>query len=194
MEPNTYQHPLQPGLLLISKADLGDPRFLTSVSMLCLHDDDGSFALILNHPLPLFINTEDFSISEEPGDEKSFPLYRGGPVGPEQCTFLFHSDQPQNKDTIQVKPGLYLGTDIGTLRELEKTQSLQKSAIKFFLGYAGWSYFQLDCETSNGWWYTHPGTNELPFLNHHNLWINTLKSMGQDFYDKGVEFLDSDQI
>lgn len=161
--------------------------------MLCLHDDDGSLALILNHPLPLFINTEDFSISEEPDHGTSFPLYRGGPVAPEQCTFLYQTDQPQSKDTIQVKPGLYLGTDVSTLRELEETQSLQQTPIKFFLGYAGWSYFQLDCETSNDWWYTHPGTNEIPFQNHHHLWINTLNSMGQEFYKKGLEFLDSDQ-
>jgi putative transcriptional regulator len=194
MEPNTYQHKLQPGLLLVSKPELGDPRFLTSVSMLCLHDEDGSLALILNQPLPLFINTEDFSISEKKKHDMCFPLYRGGPVAPEQCTFLYQTDTPQPEEAIQVKPGLYLGTDIETLRQLEIDQSSDKISIKFFLGYAGWSYFQLDCETSNDWWYTHQDRSEVTFKDHHDLWINTLEEMGEDFYNKGIQFLNSDKI
>lgn len=173
----------------MSKAELGDPRFLNSVSLLCLHDEEGSLALVLNHPLPLYINPNDFTIQEEhaPGH---FPLYRGGPVGPEQCMFLFKGKA--TKHSIAINPNLHLGTNTETLDELKSRGALEPDHMKFFLGYAGWSFYQLDCENSNGSWYTHPSNNETPFSSEKNLWLETLKKLGPEFYAKGKKFLDSD--
>ena len=194
MDLNTFQYKLDPGLLLVSKPEPGDPRFLMSVSLLCLHDDNGSLALILNHPLPLFINISDFSLSETRDSELYFPLLRGGPVGQQQCVFLFRSEESLALEGASlVLPGLYLGTQMETLNELRDLNLLNSQNIRFFLGYAGWSYYQLDCETSNGWWFTLPGDRDLPFSPlEQNLWLETLEKMGPEFYRKGLDFIEAD--
>ena len=194
MDLNTFQHKLDPGLMLVSKPEQGDARFLMSVSLLCLHDENGSLGLILNHPLPLFINISDFSLSESCDSELYFPLMRGGPVAQAQCVFVFRSDdeKPIEGATL-ILPGLYLGTHNETLIELRQRQQLHDGNIRFFLGYAGWSFYQLDCETSNGWWFTLPGNRDLPFSPlEQNLWLESLAKMGPEFYEKGLEFIESD--
>jgi putative transcriptional regulator len=192
MELNTFQNPLAPGLLLISKPEAGDPRFLNSVSLLCLHDEQGSLALILNHPLPLFIDSHDLSVSDQKENENSYPLFRGGPVGDEQCFFLMISEtQPEGSEKIN--ENLYLGAQKETLSDFSYKVGLKRGNIRFFIGYAGWSYFQLDCEASNGWWFTLPKTDPSIFQKPvESLWLSSLEKLGPDFEKKGREFLDSD--
>jgi len=192
MALNTFQHPLKPGLLLISKPEPGDPRFLNSVSLLCLHDDQGSLGLILNHPLPLFIDSETFVVSDRAKAASSHPLFRGGPVGSEQCFFLMASDlEPYGAEKIT--DGLYLGAHQEPLRDFADQVGLQQDNIRFFLGYAGWSYFQLDCEASNGWWFSLPGATPSILRDPiDSLWIDSLSKLGPEFEKEGKDFLNSD--
>jgi putative transcriptional regulator len=194
MDLNTFQHKLDPGLLLVSKPELGDPRFLMSVSLLCMHDENGSLALILNHPLPLYINIDDFSLSENKESELYFPMLRGGPVGQQQCVFLFTSEHSFSlEEAIPVMPGVYLGTQMETLTSLRQRQPIHNDNIRFYLGYAGWSFFQLDCEMSNGWWFTQPSEPHIPFSPlGNNLWLETLAKIGPEFYEQGLEFIRAD--
>ena len=192
MELNTFKNPLSPGLLLVSKPEPGDPRFLNSVSLLCLHDDQGSLGLILNHPVPLFIDSQELAVSDQRESEHSFPLYRGGPVGNDQCFFLMKADlEPEGSE--KVCDGLYLGANPKTLKEFEQKEGLREDNIRFFIGYSGWTYFQLDCETSNGWWFSLPSKGpcilDEPI---ESLWISCLKTLGPEFEKKGQDFLNSD--
>lgn len=192
MDLNTFQHKLEPGLFLVSKPEAGDPHFYTSVSLLCHHDETGSFALTLNHPTDLYIDIEDFSVGPEPTNDSSFPLSSGGPVGLQQCTFLIKSPKPLSDRLTLVLPEVYLGTDTEALEECKKQIQLTPNNTRFFLGYAGWSYFQLDCEVSNGWWLSHPGDSEVIFpAPQENLWLKILADMGQDFLTAGIHFIDN---
>ena len=196
MELNTRKDKLEAGLLLLSKPELGDPRFLNSVTLLCAHDQEGSWGLILNHPLPLFINANDFSIHEQPdGNKNSFPLFRGGPVGLEQCIALNkHPDSSKAPGAEEISPGLFVGKSTDTINHWHKSELLDPRVCKFFIGHAGWSFFQLDCETSNDYWFTCPGSTDTPFENpKEGLWLNCLKRLGEDFYQAGVAFLNSNQ-
>ena len=59
---HTYGQVLQPGKCLISKTQIQDPRFMMTVSLLCAHDEEGSFALTLNRPTTLFLDPLNFSL------------------------------------------------------------------------------------------------------------------------------------
>lgn len=192
MELNTFQNPIKPGLLLISKPEPGDPRFLNSVSLLCLHDEEGSLGLILNHPLPLFIDSKELSVSDKKESENSFPLFRGGPVGSEQCFFIMNTKEDIDGAEL-VTDDLKMGAHPETLRSFEQKVGLREDNIRFFVGYSGWSFFQLDCETSNGWWFSlpdcEPSILEKPV---ERLWLSCLEELGPEFAEKGRLFLDSD--
>lgn len=192
MELNTFQNPIKPGLLLISKPEPGDPRFLNSVSLLCLHDEEGSLGLIINHPLPLFIDSKELSVSDKKESKNSFPLFRGGPVGSEQCFFIMNTKEDIVGAEL-VTDDLKMGAHPETLRNFEQKVGLREDNIRFFVGYSGWSFFQLDCETSNGWWFSlpdcEPSILEKPV---ETLWLSSLEELGPEFAEKGRLFLDSD--
>lgn len=196
MKLHTRQDRIEPGLLLISKPELGDPRFLNSVTLLCSHNQEGSWGLILNHPLPAFINARDFSICEQPDNNTdNFPLFRGGPVGLEHCIAL--NKHPQSGDAPgaeELTPGIFVGKSIETINHWHHSDLLTPDVCKFFIGHAGWSFYQLDCETSNDYWFTCPGAIDTPFsAPEEGLWLNCLKKLGEDFYRAGIAFLNSDQ-
>lgn len=191
MELNTFHQKIESGVFLISKPEPGDPRFALSVSLICEHDEQGSLGLILNRPTSLFLNPLTFQVGKESEESLHFPVFVGGPVQPEALFFLFEHDEamPNTKEVLQ---GLYFGSSPETLRQLESKAPLSSYKIKFFLGYAGWSYFQLDCEFSNGSWFSHPGNSSHVFYDiNQNLWLNLLKDMGPDFLKAGENFLKS---
>lgn len=156
-----------------------------------MHDEEGSLAFILNHPLPFFIDVEDFSVSDEQGEGR-FPLYRGGPVGTEQCFFLMKSDHPP-KDSTPVVEDIHLGSTPGALKDFSSNRELHDGVIRFFLGYAGWSFFQLDCELSNNWWFTLGNRAQTAFApKTDGLWLSMLNELGPHFHEQGKSFIESD--
>jgi len=182
---------LKIGSLLISQPELGDPRFETSVSLLCDHDEHGSFALILNKPTHLFIDILDFSISDTFSKKSQYPIWMGGPVQLDQCFFIFRFKESL-PDANNIIEDLYFSNSQNVLYHLFKNNPLDNSSIRFFLGYAGWSYYQLECEISYGWWLIsqadatsafHPSPNDQ--------WLDSLKSIDPSLYQKGLNFIKS---
>jgi putative transcriptional regulator len=112
----------------------------------------------------------------------------------EQCVAL--NQHPLAKDApgaAEVLPNLYLGSTTETLQHWKDHDALHPESCRFFLGYAGWSFFQLDCETSNDWWFTLPAQSNTPFLNEpEGLWLASLKKLGAEFYDAGLAFINAD--
>lgn len=182
---------IQAGTLLISQPEPGDPRFETSVSLICDHDKEGSFALTLNKPTELFINIEDFSISDSYSNNSDYPLWLGGPVQIDQCFFLFQNSHIIS-DAEEIIPGLFLSSSRETLKLLLHSNVHTELKIKFFIGYAGWSFYQLDCEVSYGWWLLAKGNKSSPFQSDPTKqWLNSLKSIDEKLFIKGQSFLDS---
>ena len=64
------------GKVLISEPFLCDHMFGRSVILLVDHTHDGTMGLVLNKPLPLFLNDvlKDFDCPE------NIPIYKGGPL------------------------------------------------------------------------------------------------------------------
>lgn len=159
--------------------------------MLCDHDDQGSFALILNKPTEIYLNIKDFSISDQQSGLDDYPLWYGGPVQMEQCFYLFrHEEAIQGAELVI--DDLYLASAKDTLNKLFASKERENIFIKFFLGYAGWSFYQLDCEVSYGWWLMNQGESHSPFTkDHKKQWLEQLKKIDHKLYLKGLSFIDS---
>jgi putative transcriptional regulator len=145
------------GQLLLDSGQLHGSFFQRTVVLICQHDGEGAFGLILNRATGS--NVGQVVVADLPETLKGFPLYLGGPVQPSALSFL-HSDAfiPD----ANVIPNLSLGHSLDTLMEIGESFSSTRK-IKMFAGYAGWSPGQLEDEMKRKAWLTHPASLELVF-------------------------------
>jgi putative transcriptional regulator len=131
--------------------------FHRSVVLICQHDAEGAFGLILNRPGGAKVG--DAVVANVAPAVKELMLYIGGPVQPATLSFL-HSDVfvPH----ANVMPNLNLGHSIEALMDLSESYS-STLKLRLFAGYAGWSAGQLEQEMARQDWLVHPATVDLVF-------------------------------
>ncbi len=158
------------GQLILDGGKLHGSFFHRSVVLICQHDAEGAFGLILNRSTENKVGQA--LVANLSQKVKEQPLFIGGPVQPQSLSFL-HSDE--YLPGANVMTNLNLGHSIDALMELgESFSSTQK--LKLFAGYAGWSAGQLDQEMSRRDWLVHPATLELVFdPQPDQLWKNIMK-------------------
>jgi putative transcriptional regulator len=146
------------GQLLLDGGKLHGSFFHRSVVLICQHDEEGAFGLILNRSSEnkvgqaLVANVSD-TIKEQ-------PLFVGGPVQPGTLSFL-HSDDFLPEANVMLN--LNLGHGVDVLTDLsESCSSTQK--LKLFAGYSGWTAGQLDQEMARKDWLTYPASLDLVFF------------------------------
>jgi len=182
---NTFHNSLETGLCLISKPELLDPSFLMSVTLICDHNEEGSFGLVLNRQSTAYIDPKTYQLSEE-FSEGYFSVNIGGPVQLESVFYLYRSPKAYG-DSKLIKPNVYLGYSKDLLAEL--LTKISSDDIIFFIGYAGWSYYQLDCEFSSGSWFSHHLDADFIFRrDKKNYWLDALSQIGPEFLDHGQSF------
>jgi putative transcriptional regulator len=158
------------GQLLLDGGKLHGSFFHRSVVLVCQHDLEGAFGLILNRPGGAKLG--DALVANVAPAVKEMMLYIGGPVQPTTLSFL-HSDVlvPQ----ANVLPNLNLGHSIETLMDLSESFS-PTLKLRLFAGYAGWAPGQLDQEMARHDWLVHPATVGLVFQpNPERLWREILR-------------------
>jgi putative transcriptional regulator len=161
------------GQLLLDAGDLAGSFFARTVVLICQHDAEGAFGLVLNR-------TTDKKFSEVissdlPHSLQDEPLYLGGPVQPTAMSFL-HSDS--FLPDANVMTGLSLGHSLDELVELSGGYSPSRK-LKTFAGYAGWAPGQLEGEMKRKAWLTHPATLDLVFdPEPASLWKKILRTKG----------------
>jgi putative transcriptional regulator len=161
------------GQLLLDSGRLRGSFFQRTVVLICQHDADGAFGLVLNRATGN--NVGEMIVADLPDPLKTCPLYLGGPVQPSALSFL-HSDAfiPD----ANVLPNLSLSHSLDSLIEIGGSFSPTQQ-IKLFAGYAGWSSGQLEDELKRDAWLTHPGSLELVFdTNPEHLWQKILRVKG----------------
>lgn len=164
------------GVLLIAAANLLDPNFTRSVILLCEHQQEGSFGLILNRELP--IGVKDVVQDDLPWDA---PLFRGGPVQENTMHFI-HRCPELAADSQEVLPGIWWGGDFEKVSRLLTYEEIEPADVRFFIGYSGWGEAQLADEMDRDSWYLRKGREDLVFPGDiDNLWRQALRSMGPDF-------------
>lgn len=145
------------GQLLLDGGNLKGSYFHRSVVLVCQHDEQGAFGLVLTQPSKSKV--EDVIESSLPARLESLPLYVGGPVQANALSYL-HTDVfvPH----ANVMPNLNLGHSLEGLVELGESYSTTQK-VRVFAGYAGWSPGQLEDEMKRQSWLLHPATLELVF-------------------------------
>jgi len=161
------------GQLLLDSGQLQGSFFQRTVVLICQHDADGAFGLVLNRATGN--RAGDMIVANLPELLKNCPLFLGGPVQPAALSFL-HTDSfvPE----ANVLPNLSLGHSLDTLIEIGDSFSPTRK-LKMFAGYAGWSPGQLEDEIKRKAWLTHPASLELVFdTEPQHLWQKILRCKG----------------
>src|ERR1700761_9159183 len=158
------------GQLLLDSGQLAGSFFQRTVVLVCQHDSEGAFGLVLNRSTGNKVS--DVIVADLPEALKDAQLYLGGPVQPSALSFL-HSDNfiPD----ANVFPNLALG-HLDDLVEIGESYSAGKK-VRMFAGYAGWSPGQLEDEMKRKSWITFPASLELVFETPPDqLWRKILKA------------------
>jgi putative transcriptional regulator len=145
------------GQLLLDSGQLHGSFFQRTVVLICQHDAEGAFGLVLNRATGS--NVGEMIVADLPEALKAFPLFLGGPVQPSALSFL-HSDSFIPDATVI--PNLSLGHSLDSLLEISGSLSPTRK-LKLFAGYAGWSPGQLEDEMKRKAWLTYPASLELVF-------------------------------
>jgi len=161
------------GKLLLDGGDLRGSFFHRTVVLICEHNAEGAFGLVLNRSAGNKIG--EVIVADLPDLLKEAPLFLGGPMHPGALSFL-HSDTfiPD----ANVFPNLNLGHSLDDLVDIGESFSPVKK-VKMFAGYAGWSPGQLESEMKRKSWLTYPASLELVFdTAPDQLWQKIIKSKG----------------
>jgi putative transcriptional regulator len=161
------------GKLLLDGGQLLGSFFHRTVVLICEHNAEGAFGLVLNRSAGSKIG--EVIVADLPDTLKQSPLFLGGPVQPAALSFL-HTDH--FVPDASVFPNLTVGHSLDDLVEVGESFSAQKK-VKMFAGYAGWSPGQLESEMKRKSWLTFPASLELVFETPPDqLWQKILKSKG----------------
>ena len=134
------------GKILISEPFLPDTFFNRSIVYLTDHTTEGSVGFILNKKLD--IKVKDAISGFDSCDDY---LNMGGPVAPDTLHYLHTAGEIIPK-SVNVDGNIFWGGDIEVIKSLIAFEKIDKSKIRFFLGYSGWSAGQLDRELKENSW------------------------------------------
>ena len=161
------------GQLLLDSGQLSGSFFQRTVVLICQHDAEGAFGLVLNRTSGSKVG--EMVVADLPEALKEHPLYLGGPVQTSALSFL-HTDAFVSE--ANVLPNLSVGHSLDALVEFGESFSPTRK-IKLFAGYAGWSPGQLEDEMKRKAWLTHPASLDLVFdVPPDQLWKNILNQKG----------------
>lgn len=160
------------GSLLISQPFLGDPNFERTVILICDHNEEGTFGLVLNQPSDFLL--EDV-ILDYSGIE--VPLYYGGPVEHDTLHYIHNNDEIT--DSVELEKNIFWSGDFEEIKYKLTTGQINPGDIQLFLGYSGWGVGQLDEELkNNSWFVSNNFTDKIFEINNKTLWQSILKGMG----------------
>ncbi|MBX3745806.1 MAG: YqgE/AlgH family protein [Verrucomicrobiae bacterium] len=161
------------GRLLLDGGNLRGSWFHRTVVLICQHDAEGAFGLVLNRPSGARVN--DALVADLPEALRELPLFIGGPVQPGALSYL-HGDAfiPD----ASVMDNVDLGHSLDRLVELAGDVSPTRRLL-VFAGYSGWSPGQLEQEIARDAWLIHPASTEWVFESEPaQLWRRILRSRG----------------
>jgi putative transcriptional regulator len=146
--------------LLLSMPQLTDPNFAKSIVLLCEHEAEGAFGLVVNRPSEI---SAAAAVNLHPplSEPNDLPLLIGGPVEP-QRGWILTAQPPEAVEHRTLGAGLYLSASPVLLRRALTSRPMPKRTI-VLAGYAGWGPKQLDAELSESAWLIAPVDLDLIF-------------------------------
>jgi putative transcriptional regulator len=154
---------LMPGMLLLAHPAMRDPNFARAVILLTAYDEDsGAIGVVFNQPLKQALGSLVHPLADS--QLREVPLYRGGPVAPEQLVISAWRWDLKRQAHFQLFFGI----------TAERAQMLSTGKNPFhlraFLGYAGWGEGQLEEEIEQGAWVCQQVQPELENADGEQLW------------------------
>jgi len=166
---------LTSGCLLIAEPFMGDTNFERSVVLICEHNPQGTFGLVLNQPTDLILSDVIEDITPD------LPLFMGGPV--QQNTLHFIHRRPDLiDDSINITNGLYWSGNFEEIKRAVNVGTLTERDARFFIGYSGWGAGQLASELAQKSWIV--SSTDAGFLFDtpaSEFWRGVLKRMGGEY-------------
>lgn len=141
------------GNLLIATPVMGDPSFVTSVVLVCAHDEQGAVGIVLDRPtdIPVAEHLPQWAPrAADPG-----VVFLGGPVQMDVAIVVADADASVAGWTPVV------GT--AGLIDLDEADPAVTGRTRVFAGYAGWSPGQLESEIASLDWIVVPAHPDDPF-------------------------------
>jgi putative transcriptional regulator len=166
--------------LLLSMPQMMDPNFVRTVVLLCTHNDEGAFGLVVNRSLttsgPVVVN-----LDPPVSTERALQLWIGGPVEPES-TWMLVSGMPSDQDPsvgVAIGPGLALSNSPGLLRRLLEPDP--PPSARLIVGYSGWGPGQLEAELQESAWLLSDVAADLIFdTPAEEMWERAIRRLGAD--------------
>ncbi len=173
MEPIIYSQ-IQKGTLLIATPDIEEGFFFRGVILVCEHNMNGSFGLLINKALELEL-PEDILHTDQLVNPR-VGIRAGGPIQTNQM-MLLHNFSQLTHQTLKICEDVYLGGDLQFLQEAVSNPN--GPSIHLCFGYAGWSAGQLEREFLDGHWFLFPCATQYVFETPpEKLWQTLLRQMG----------------
>lgn len=173
MDPIAYSQ-IQKGTFLIATPEIDSGFFFRGVILVCEHNINGSFGILINKALDLDLPDEIININQLANHH--IGIRAGGPVQTNQMMLLHTSNQLENQ-TLKICDGVYLGGDLQFLQDA--VGNPEGPFIHLCFGYAGWGTGQLEREFLDGHWFLHPASAQHIFETESDkLWQVLLREMG----------------
>lgn len=173
MDPIAHSQ-IQRGVFVIASPDVDSGFFFRGVILICEHNEQGSFGLLVNQTLELELPEEILNVNKMANPH--IGLRAGGPVQPNQM-MLLHTSKKIEHQTLNICDGVYLGGDLQFLQEAILDPN--GPAIHLCFGYTGWGAGHLEREFLDGHWFIHPASAHHLFETPPEaLWKTLLLEMG----------------
>jgi putative transcriptional regulator len=141
-----------PGTMLLSAPELLDPNFMHTVVLMCQHDEEGAFGLVVNRTAEARVG----DLFPDHPDLHSLQLRvrEGGPVARDtlQVIHRFSGELAGSTSGLDVGDGIRIGADLESLVQQPGAAAALEDDARFVVGYAGWGAGQLDMEIRTGSW------------------------------------------
>jgi putative transcriptional regulator len=173
--------------LLLSMPQLVDPNFNRTVVLLCKHNEDGAFGLVVNRPLvttgPVVVEVRAPSDSLEKttqSSEHELQVWVGGPVEPQRSWILVGDDELNGESArVRVADALYLSTSPELLHRLLGPAPPPRTRL--IVGYSGWGPGQLEAELEASSWLISDVDRDLIFSTPaERMWEAAIRRLGAD--------------
>jgi putative transcriptional regulator len=163
--------------LLLSMPQMRDPNFARTVVLLCKHNDEGAFGLVMNRPL---VTTGRVVVSLDPpvSTDRELEVWIGGPVEPGSSWILVGAPS-EKAGGVPIVEGLSLSTSPDLLRRLLEPNPPEQTRL--IVGYSGWGPGQLEMELEESAWLLSDVDRELLFATPPDLmWEKAIRRLGAD--------------
>ncbi|TXT23322.1 MAG: hypothetical protein FD134_2200 [Gallionellaceae bacterium] len=158
MQPRQFMEPPpEAGFMLVASRKLADPRFRETVVLVTRNRHSGPIGIVINRPKDI---TLDKILPAHKGAEK-FKLFAGGPVNPENISYLFRGEGSV-AGTLKVSGQVYLSYNMSLLAEL-LSGARAHTGLRVVHGLAAWAPGQLENEIARGDWHVLPVNDEVIF-------------------------------